>query len=128
MPPVFWEFQGDVLVVKFVDGYSSEQVYQAFTEAVGSSEYRTAATLLMDARSAFDYLSPETVRERIQFMFDSVRSKISRCAIVTTPHSMVMLAESAADQFTAMGMHTSVFTRIEDGFAWLKSLTEGTNS
>jgi SpoIIAA-like len=121
MAPVVWDLQNEILVVKFIIKYTDEQIVQAFTEALASAEYRTCETLLIDARSAFDHVTPGALRERVRFMFDAIQSQVSRCAIVSTPDYMVSLVESKASQFRALGMDAQAFTSIEDAFAWLKS-------
>ena len=62
MASVVWEFQDDVLVVKLVANYTMEQLFQAFKEAVARPECRVGTTLLLDARSAFETITPDTVR------------------------------------------------------------------
>lgn len=119
MPPVLWNFDGNVLVVKIIGSHTTEDISRAFTEAM--SECPTGATMLVDIRSAFITVSTEALRERVRLIFDSIRGKISRYAIVTKPQGMASLAESAAVQLAALGMDTRYFTRMEDAFAWLES-------
>ncbi len=123
MPPVLWNFDGNVLVVKIIGSHTTEDISRAFTEAM--IECRTGATMLVDIRSAFITVSPDGLRERVQLIFDSIRGKISRYAIVTKPQGMVSLAESAAVQLIALGIDTRYFTRMEDAFAWLESPASG---
>jgi hypothetical protein len=123
MPPILWNFDGKVLVVKIIGSHTTEDISRAFTEAM--IECPTGATLLVDIRSAFISISPDGLRERVQLIFDSIRGKISRYAIVSKPQGMVSLAESAAVQLTALGMDTRYFTRMEDAFAWLESPASG---
>jgi hypothetical protein len=123
MPPILWNFDGKVLVVKIIGSHTTEDISRAFTEAM--IECPTGATLLVDIRSAFISISPDGLRERVQLIFDSIRGKISRYAIVSKPQGMVSLAESAAVRLTALGMDTRYFTRMEDAFAWLESPASG---
>ncbi len=123
MPPVLWNFDGNVLVVKIIGSHTTADISRAFTEAM--SECPTGATLLVDIRSAFISISPDVLNERVRLISDSIRGKIPRYAIVTIPQGMVSLAESAAAQLMALGIDTRYFTRMEDAFAWLKSPASG---
>jgi hypothetical protein len=123
MPPVLWNFDGNVLVVKIIGSHTTEDISRAFTEAM--SECPTGATMLVDIRSAFISISPDVLSERVRLISDSIRGKISRYAIVTMPQGMVSLAESAAVQLMALGIDTRYFTRTDDAFAWLESPVSG---
>lgn len=123
MPPVLWNLDGNVLVVKIIGSHTTEDISRAFTEAM--TECPTGATLLVDIRSAFISVSPDVLSERVRLIFDSIRGRISRYAIVTKPQGMMSLAESAAVQLMALGIDTRYFTRMEDAFAWLKSPASG---
>ena len=123
MPPVLWNFHGNVLVVKIIGSHTTSDISRAFTEAM--IECPTGATLLVDIRSAFISISPDVLNERVRLISDSIRGKISRYAIVTMPQGMVSLAESAAVQLMALGIDTRYFTRMDDAFAWLESPVSG---
>lgn len=123
MPPVLWNFDGNVVVVKIIGSHTTEDISRAFSEAMSGCP--TGATMLVDIRSAFIIVSTDGLRERVQLIFDSIRGKISRYAIVTKPQGMERLAGSAAVQLAALGMDTRYFTRMEDAFAWLKSPASG---
>ena len=123
MPPILWNFDGNVLMVKIIGSHTTEDISRAFTEAM--IECPTGATMLVDIRSAFITLPPGVLRERVQLIFDSIRGKISRYAIVTKPQGMVSLAESAAVRLAGLGVDTRIFTGIEDALAWLESPATG---
>src|SRR6266849_4460905 len=123
MPPVLWNLDGNVMVVKIIGRHTTEDISRAFTEAM--TECPTGATLLVDIRSAFISVSPDVLSERVRLIFDSIRGRISRYAIVTKPQGMMSLAESAAVQLMALGIDTRYFTRMEDAFAWLESPVSG---
>src|SRR5229473_571877 len=89
MPPVLWNFDGNVLVVKIIGSHTTADISRAFTEAM--IECPTGATLLVDIRSAFISISPDVLNERVRLISDSIRGKISRYAIVTMPQGMVSL-------------------------------------
>jgi hypothetical protein len=121
MPPVVWKLQGKLLVVKLVASYTTEQLFQAFGEAIASPECQVGTALLVDARSAIDYITPTVLSDRVQFVFDSIRSRISRCAIAGSPPYVATFAEASIRQLQALGMDARAFTDIRDARAWLES-------
>ncbi len=70
MPPVLWNFDGNVLVVKIIGSHTTADISRAFTEAM--SECPTGATLLVDIRSAFISISPDVLNERVRLISDSI--------------------------------------------------------
>jgi hypothetical protein len=61
------------------------------------------------------------IPERVQFVFDAIRGKVARFAMLTAPGSRLATAEAVIRQLTALGLESRHFTRLEDALAWLKS-------
>jgi hypothetical protein len=123
--PVWWNFSGNLLIVKLVGPYINDQLYQAFAEALASSEWPADAAVLCDVRYAQDAISPAVIPERVQFVFDAIRGKVARYVILTEPGCMLLTAESVVRQLTALGMETRHFTNLEQAVAWLRSTKSG---
>lgn len=119
--PVYWNFDGNILVVKLIAEYTTEQLFQAFTEALASNAWPDDARALCDVRYAVNAILPEVINDRVQFVFDALQGKVSRYAMLTAPDSMLRIADLVVRQLTALGMETRHFTNLADALRWLRS-------